>query len=681
MADNIEPVTRLEKIIAGEDIEPVTRLEKIIALYGTGGSGGTGGTTNYNDLLNKPSINGVELSGNKSLSDLGIINYDDTAIKSDITDLQTDKQDKTDNTLDTTDKTVVGAINEINGNALDNVGFSSDYKNIIINRKSGLNPYTIPISSIIHNAKITELNDVDSTNIGDGKTLVYDSATQKHKYVDSTGTDELVKMDSTSTAKYLEDLIDKTTIVNDNGKLVAKTLDGLTTSITELNYIKGLQMPVQDLVTAFANGGLKTIDTPFPTYADLQSYDVSVLLDDIRYLVRVLADETHGGKITAYLIKKGQTAPTFYGYLSDSRNFTINPIDLVNEITGKLKAKNIDVDDLFALLTLNDTYKTATVKDEIFGTHGAKAMYDELVADIGNKANTTDLDTHTTDTDIHVSTTEKDTWNTVSKKANKTDLDTHINDTVAHMTQSEKDSYVKKTDITDTIDSTSTSTNIPSAKGVYDNAIKDKNLKTYSEISQLGLTYPITVGEIFNAMPEHSMAHLMADNRSVITDCPTTNGILIIDKCYPSKFSIEFKVSASGEVTGNTLYIGQLKGSDASGLTWSKLATESQITELKSKHFAGLICRSDTFDLTQFGYPNTATSLAGIVMYISVYTTSSHGFYLCHFPLEDRYCFSYYLGGGADIASFTKDGSKITVTSKTPTSTISSIHGVLLGCN
>ena len=37
---------------------------------GTGG--GSGGTTNYNDLTNKPSINGVELSGNKTSDDLGI---------------------------------------------------------------------------------------------------------------------------------------------------------------------------------------------------------------------------------------------------------------------------------------------------------------------------------------------------------------------------------------------------------------------------------------------------------------------------------------------------------------------------------------------------------------------------------------------------------------------------------
>jgi hypothetical protein len=41
-----------------------------------GGSGG-GGTSNYNDLTNKPSINGVTLSGNKTTSDLGI---DKTAV-------------------------------------------------------------------------------------------------------------------------------------------------------------------------------------------------------------------------------------------------------------------------------------------------------------------------------------------------------------------------------------------------------------------------------------------------------------------------------------------------------------------------------------------------------------------------------------------------------------------------
>ena len=70
MADEISPISHTEKVIAGLE-SPISHLEKIIAKYGTGGSG-SGGTTNYNDLTNKPSINGITLTGNKTSADLGI---------------------------------------------------------------------------------------------------------------------------------------------------------------------------------------------------------------------------------------------------------------------------------------------------------------------------------------------------------------------------------------------------------------------------------------------------------------------------------------------------------------------------------------------------------------------------------------------------------------------------------
>ena len=72
MAEEISPISHTEKVIAGL-VEPVSHTEKIIAKYGTGGSGGSGGTTNYNALLNKPSINGVTLTGNKTLADLKLL--------------------------------------------------------------------------------------------------------------------------------------------------------------------------------------------------------------------------------------------------------------------------------------------------------------------------------------------------------------------------------------------------------------------------------------------------------------------------------------------------------------------------------------------------------------------------------------------------------------------------------
>ena len=43
----------------------------------TGGESGSGETVDYNDLSNKPQINGITLSGNKTSTDLKIV-YDDT---------------------------------------------------------------------------------------------------------------------------------------------------------------------------------------------------------------------------------------------------------------------------------------------------------------------------------------------------------------------------------------------------------------------------------------------------------------------------------------------------------------------------------------------------------------------------------------------------------------------------
>lgn len=69
MADKIEPISHLEKTIAGT-AQPISHLEWIIATYG--GGSGSGGTTDYNALTNKPSINGITLTGNKTSIDLGM---------------------------------------------------------------------------------------------------------------------------------------------------------------------------------------------------------------------------------------------------------------------------------------------------------------------------------------------------------------------------------------------------------------------------------------------------------------------------------------------------------------------------------------------------------------------------------------------------------------------------------
>ena len=73
-----EPITRDEKYMAKaagaydkELPEPITRMEQYEYAIATGGGGG-GGTSDYSALSNKPRINSVTLSGNKTSSDLGL---------------------------------------------------------------------------------------------------------------------------------------------------------------------------------------------------------------------------------------------------------------------------------------------------------------------------------------------------------------------------------------------------------------------------------------------------------------------------------------------------------------------------------------------------------------------------------------------------------------------------------
>lgn len=106
--------------------------EILLGIINSKSGGGGGGTSNYNDLSNKPQINGNTLSGNKSASDLGLVAAEagkglstndytdaDKAIVGGVTAALANKQDKTDNSLQTTDKTVVGAVNELKSGLID----------------------------------------------------------------------------------------------------------------------------------------------------------------------------------------------------------------------------------------------------------------------------------------------------------------------------------------------------------------------------------------------------------------------------------------------------------------------------------------------------------------------------------------------------------------------------------
>lgn len=125
-------------------------------------------------------------------------------------------------------------------------------------------------------------------------------------------------------------------------------------------------------------------------------------------------------------------------------------------------------------------------------------------------------------------------------------------------------------DIVTTLDSTVTDNQVPSAKSVYDNY----PVKTYVNLAQLGLTSGCSTGDIYNALPSRSIFMLNVINASVmVSDVPETDGILIIHKHDNSRVDIMFKKSQASAVSENTMYLGSLKGSDGTGITWERVCT------------------------------------------------------------------------------------------------------------
>lgn len=85
MSSRIEDILQATIDSSSYDEPAQSRIEELLLeLKEVIDSGGGGGTTNYNSLSNKPKINNIELFGNKTTFDLGITEYDDTQIRSDL---------------------------------------------------------------------------------------------------------------------------------------------------------------------------------------------------------------------------------------------------------------------------------------------------------------------------------------------------------------------------------------------------------------------------------------------------------------------------------------------------------------------------------------------------------------------------------------------------------------------
>ena len=166
--------------------------------------GGTGGTSNYEDLENLPKIGGIILKGDKTLAELGINNFD-----GDYNSLQNIPESFTPSNhthlmKDITDLDLTGYIEKTQGT--ENVGKIlkvNDVGELVLSKESAGNSVSVSAQGTSTNSvryitvdgteyliggsaesSLSELTDVNLTDIANGQILSYNSETNKWENID-----------------------------------------------------------------------------------------------------------------------------------------------------------------------------------------------------------------------------------------------------------------------------------------------------------------------------------------------------------------------------------------------------------------------------------------------------------------------------------------------------------------
>ena len=223
-----------------------------------------------------------------------------------------------------------------------------------------------------------------------------------------------------------------------------------------------------------------------------------------KYVIVYFTDDYDGADSTGLIDDTNTSGKTTYSSskiensLSKKANttdLTVHTSDTNIHVTTSDKTKWNKVDNKIDKTDIIDNL-TSTNTDKPLSANQGKVLKD----DIGLKANATDLTTHTSDTNIHVTTSDKTKWNKVDNKIDKTDIVDNLTSTDTNKplsanqgkilkgevdNKANDNEVIKKTDITTTIDSSSTNTQVTSAKAVYDKILDSKKViaKSFSDVN------------------------------------------------------------------------------------------------------------------------------------------------------------------------------------------------------
>lgn len=138
--------------------------------------------------------------------------------------------------------------------------------------------------------------------------------------------------------------------------------------------------------------------------------------------------------------------------------------------------------------------------------------------------------------------------------------------------------------------------------GLFSKWVKVSTNPIITSLNDLGLTAPVTVGEIFNAMGNNTMLILACEDKANhITDVPMDYGILTIKKITNARFSIDCQNSLNSSPCNVKRWIGTLKGVDGTGLYWRMLSTQVTYTSLSDMELTASATIQDVIDKLQVG--------------------------------------------------------------------------------
>lgn len=105
------------------------------------------------------------------------------------------------------------------------------------------------------------------------------------------------------------------------------------------------------------------------------------------------------------------------------------------------------------------------------------------------------------------------------------------------------------------------------------------NLKTYTTLAQLSLSAPVTVEQIFSAMPDNSYVQIDAKSPNVVTNIPiNSSGLLEISKISGGRNFARFTESVSTNSANKTMWYGVFSWSGSAAFGgWKKILERDEI--------------------------------------------------------------------------------------------------------